>query len=355
MASGVLNGHQPHHGWFCSFFPSSTTTNYPPPPLPSPSMLQKLHVEPAMSPSPPLRDVVSFITASALPHKRGCIPSRPSPFQRDVGSLASLNGGSREGERRGGPIKWDALMVSHEIQPWPLLWFVFSIPLPIPLTDAFDPATRTNWDPKATTMRDDWTRDTTWWRRQEMTRHEQTTKVGGNDDKEEGEKDDNKEGGMRRYEKEGGVRRNNKEMEGWDDEETNHSGSKPTRVNQDQPQRIKTNHSESKPTTANQNQPQQIKTNHSKSKPTTANQNQPRHVRKTNNEEDKGDLQGGRGSMRWKEGEGEEEEECGPIRQQQRLQHNSDTPKMVIGQTGGWNNGAEPYSSALGFSYFTCT
>ena len=47
-----------------------------------------------------------------------------------------------------------------------------------------------------------------------MTRHEQTTKVGGNDDKEEGEKDDNKEGGMRRYEKEGGVRRNNKEMEG---------------------------------------------------------------------------------------------------------------------------------------------
>jgi hypothetical protein len=37
-----------------------------------------------------------------LPHKRGWSHSRPSPFQRDVGLLCSLDKGIREGETRGG-------------------------------------------------------------------------------------------------------------------------------------------------------------------------------------------------------------------------------------------------------------
>ena len=128
IASRVLNGHQPHHSWFCLFFPSSTTTNYPPPPSPSPSTLQRSPIKPAMSPSPPLRDVVSFNTASALPHKWGCSPSHPSPFQRDVGSLALLYRGSREGGRHEGPIKWDSPMVSHKIQTTTFVMVYFLYP-----------------------------------------------------------------------------------------------------------------------------------------------------------------------------------------------------------------------------------
>ena len=37
-------------------------------------------------------------------------------------------------------------------------WFVFAIPLPIPIADASDPAARTKRNPKATTMRGDWAR-----------------------------------------------------------------------------------------------------------------------------------------------------------------------------------------------------
>src|SRR3977135_1924410 len=40
--------------------------------------------------------------------------SRPSPFPRDVGGLASLDGGSGEGGRRGEPMRWETPVVSHE-------------------------------------------------------------------------------------------------------------------------------------------------------------------------------------------------------------------------------------------------
>ena len=108
-------------------------------------------------------------------------------------------------------------------------WFIFSIPLPIPLTDAFDSATRTNRDPEAMTMRGDWmrvtwTRDATRRQRQETTRHEEMMKAeegekdndkeGGNNDKEGGMRRDDKEGGVREDDKEGGVRRDDKETEG---------------------------------------------------------------------------------------------------------------------------------------------
>jgi len=56
-----------------------------------------------------------------------------------------------------------------------LSWFVFATCLPIPLTDASDPATRTKRHPKATTMKGD-----------------TTPKKGGNDDDEEREKDTEK-------------------------------------------------------------------------------------------------------------------------------------------------------------------
>jgi len=50
-----------------------------------------------------------------LPQKRGC-PSPAAPSTKDVGGLVSLNGGFREGGRRGGSIKREAPVVSDKIQ-----------------------------------------------------------------------------------------------------------------------------------------------------------------------------------------------------------------------------------------------
>jgi len=56
---------------------------------------------PTVSPSLLLRDVGSPTNATA-PSEARMQPQPPLPFQRDVGSLDSLNAGTGEGERRGG-------------------------------------------------------------------------------------------------------------------------------------------------------------------------------------------------------------------------------------------------------------
>ena len=53
---------------------------------------------PTASPSPLLR-MWARPPMPLLPQKRGCSPSCPSPFQRDVGGLDSLDAGNGEGER----------------------------------------------------------------------------------------------------------------------------------------------------------------------------------------------------------------------------------------------------------------
>ena len=88
-----------------------------------PNSLPTTHNNPAVSPSPPLRDVGSTINAPAtavsvppLPSPEGCGLNyqhprmcrtdsshiRPSPFHRDVGGVLSLDGGTGEEGRRGG-------------------------------------------------------------------------------------------------------------------------------------------------------------------------------------------------------------------------------------------------------------
>jgi len=72
-----------------------------------------LAYQPGDEPLPSMRDVGSVDGASA-PSQARMQPHLPLPFQRDVGGLVSLEGGSGEGGRRGGRIKWNAPVVSYE-------------------------------------------------------------------------------------------------------------------------------------------------------------------------------------------------------------------------------------------------
>ena len=98
--SGVWNRHQPHHGWYLLIL--CFLHHHHPRPRPCPRRCQ-----PRVSTrrrAPPLYwGMWARSKPPRLPHKRGCSPSRPSPFQRDVGGLVSLDGESREGRRRKRP------------------------------------------------------------------------------------------------------------------------------------------------------------------------------------------------------------------------------------------------------------
>jgi len=72
-----------------------------------------LAYQPRDEPLPSIRDVGSVDSTSA-PSQARMQPHLPLPFQRDVGGLVSLEGGSGEGGRRGGCIKWNAPVVSYE-------------------------------------------------------------------------------------------------------------------------------------------------------------------------------------------------------------------------------------------------
>ena len=99
-----------------------------------PNSLPTTHNNPAVSPSPPLRDVGSTTNAPATTVSVPPLPSpeecglnyqhprmrrtdgshiRPSPFHRDVGGVSSLNGGTREGGRRGGLRTYPRSMEEH--------------------------------------------------------------------------------------------------------------------------------------------------------------------------------------------------------------------------------------------------
>jgi hypothetical protein len=69
-------------------------------------------------------------------------------------------------------MKWDAPVVSCETQAMTSVVAHFRYPLPIPLTDNFDPVTRTKRHPEVP-----------------ATRGDRRTKRRGNDDDEEGEMD----------------------------------------------------------------------------------------------------------------------------------------------------------------------
>ena len=112
----------------CSFSP-------PPPPLHTTLALTLFnHAHQPCPWAPPLNwGMWAWLPPSQLPQKRGCSPSCPSPFQRDVGSLVSLDGWSREGGRRKGPMELDAPVVSCETWATTLVVAHFCYPLPISL------------------------------------------------------------------------------------------------------------------------------------------------------------------------------------------------------------------------------
>ena len=259
MVSRVLNGHQPHHGWFCSFFPSSTTTNYPPLPSPSPLMLQTLPIEPAMSPSPPLRDVVSFLSLTS----EDVAPATP-PFPKGCGWLSLIlwriwGGRKTWGTHQVGFPNGESWNMNHNEGHGSLSLSLFLFPSLTPLTLPPGPTeTPKQWqwgvsgwgwhrwemwhddkDGKWQDARKQWRQEEMMTRRKEKrttTRREETT--------------------TRREEMMTKREEMTTRREGWD---------KMTRRQRDEMMR--------KPTTVAWNQWGQIKTNHGESKPTTANQN----------------------------------------------------------------------------------
>ena len=94
----------------CSFSLSTTTTLTLALALEASNVTQ-IH---AITLFPLLRDVGSVNTALA-PHKWGCNASHPSPFQRDVGRLVLLEGGSGQGGRQGASMNWDAPLAHYEV------------------------------------------------------------------------------------------------------------------------------------------------------------------------------------------------------------------------------------------------
>jgi hypothetical protein len=97
-AIGVLIPHQPHHGWcwFILSHSSSTTTS------PSPPQFDPYHTQPPSREPLPYVEGCELKNAPQPPQKRGRRHICPSPFQRDVGSASSLDGGTGEVERQGG-------------------------------------------------------------------------------------------------------------------------------------------------------------------------------------------------------------------------------------------------------------
>ena len=98
----------------------SFTLLHPPPPLHHHPRSRPLHLKfacrPGRDPLPSIEGCGFDFDSHRSLTSEDAAPSRPSPFQRDVGGLASLDSGSGEGGRRGESTKWEAVRnTSHDI------------------------------------------------------------------------------------------------------------------------------------------------------------------------------------------------------------------------------------------------